>query len=71
MKIKKKGNGGAGPEYPSTIIVRSRKGEREYWTGDGWADSLTHAKKYLRADALKKLKGKGDAFVITIGFQSH
>jgi poly-D-alanine transfer protein DltD len=69
LQIKKKGNGKPEPEHPSTIIVRSRKGERQYWTGKSWADSLTHAKKYLRADAEKKLKGKGDAFVITIGFR--
>jgi hypothetical protein len=59
-------------EIPTTIVVRTpRDGGREYWTGKDWADSLTHAKKYLRADAEKKLKGKKNAFVITIGFRKQ
>jgi hypothetical protein len=55
-------------EIPSTILVRTlRGGDREYWTGREWSDSLGKAKRYLRAEAERRTRAKKNSFVITLG----
>lgn len=54
-------------EIPSTIIAKSLRGERVYWTGSDWDSDMTKAKNYTRAKAVKKSVVK-KAFVITTGF---
>jgi hypothetical protein len=56
-------------EIASTIVVRAVGDGRQYWTGEGWADDLGKAKRYLQSEALRKAQKKsGKSFTITLGF---
>jgi hypothetical protein len=54
-------------EVASSIVVKSLRGERMYWTGSDWTSNMDKAKKYLREEAEKKANKK-KSFVITTGF---
>src|SRR4051812_44290776 len=69
MKIKKKKKK-PDVEYPSSIICKSFKGVRVYWTGSKWTHKMERGKSYLRAIAMKKARKK-KSFVITTGFYNR